>query len=370
MSAMCYLLISWIFSGHHSHKYGTMRINDLSDLDIMIRPMEDGQLRVTAQQQGMDIAHGFYAANSHGVWQPTMIWIAQKHRGQGIADLLRRAADQHSLEEANLGQLARAGALGAGLLGAGLGAYGIMDRSADTATPTVQAEPAQPNAVQAARDAAPDKISQDHPNFPTDLKGLDAKYSDTRVSTFKRVVLPLIDAENAEIRKQRQALAQLSKQKSLTKAQADWIEGMREYYKADDLRDLVTKVDIVPRSMALAQAAVESGWGQQPLAQQANVFYGQKTFDPEAPSATGKYGEKYRAFDSPQDSVRAYMRNLNTHPAYHGFRSARADLRKHNQLLNGARLVKSLNSYSTKSGYAQQLHSIIQARSLSKLDTK
>ena len=179
----------------------------------------------------------------------------------------------------------------------------------------------------------------------------------------------MIDAENSEIRKQRQALLQLSKQKSLTKAQQAWIEGMREYYKADSLRDLVAKVDIVPRSMALAQAAVESGWGQQPLAQQANVFYGQKTFDPAAPSAVGQYGEKYRAFDSPGDSVRAYMRNLNTHPAYEPFRTARAELRSKGKPLQGAQLVRSLGSYSTKGGYGKQLHDIIAARNLSKLDT-
>jgi Bax protein len=144
---------------------------------------------------------------------------------------------------------------------------------------------------------------------------------------------------------------------------------MREYYKAASMQELLAKVDIVPRSMALAQAAVESVWGQQPLAQQANVFYGQKTFDPQAPSAVGQYGEKYRAFDSPEESVRFYMHNLNTHPAYAAFRSARAEFRSKNKPLQGAQLVRSLSSYSTKGGYGQQLHSIIQARGLSKLDT-
>ena len=220
-----------------------------------------------------------------------------------------------------------------------------------------------------AKTTAVQQKAQDNPNFPTELKGLDSKDAKTRVSTFTRVVLPLIDHENAEIKRQRQALVQLSKQKNLTKEQAAWIEGMKSYYKADTLKDLVAKVDIVPRSMALAQAAVESGWGQQPLAQQANVFYGQKTFDPDAPSAVGQYGEKYRAFDSPQDSVRAYIRNLNTHPAYEPFRSARAELRKRGKPLQGEKLVHSLASYSTKGGYGQQLQSIIKSHGINKLDT-
>ena len=273
-----------------------------------------------------------------------------------------------NLDEASLRDLAKVGVIGAGLLGAGIG---LNNTAPDQPVAVSQTEPSLQtvDAVGQAKNASVPQKTQDNPNFPAELKGLDSKDAKTRVSTFTRVVLPLIDAENSEIRKQRQALLQLSKQKSLTKAQQAWIEGMREYYKADSLRDLVAKVDIVPRSMALAQAAVESGWGQQPLAQQANVFYGQKTFDPAAPSAVGQYGEKYRAFDSPGDSVRAYMRNLNTHPAYEPFRTARAELRSKGKPLQGAQLVRSLGSYSTKGGYGKQLHDIIAARNLSKLDT-
>ena len=273
-----------------------------------------------------------------------------------------------NLDEASLRDLAKAGVIGAGLLGAGIG---LNSTALDQPVAIAQTEPSTQtvDAVGQAKTAAAPQKTQDNPNFPAELKGLDSNDAKTRVNTFTRVVLPLIDAENAEIRKQRQALLQLSKTKTLTKAQAAWIEGMRAYYKADSLRDLVAKVDIVPRSMALAQAAVESGWGQQPLAQQANVFYGQKTFDPEAPSAVGQYGEKYRAFDSPGDSVKAYMRNLNTHLAYEHFRAARAELRSKGKPLQGAQLVKSLGSYSTKGGYGQQLHSIIQGRGLNKLDT-
>ena len=273
-----------------------------------------------------------------------------------------------NLDEASLRDLAKVGVIGAGLLGAGIG---LNNTAPDQPVAVSQTEPSLQtvDAVGQAKNASVPQKTQDNPNFPAELKGLDSKDAKTRVSTFTRVVLPLIDAENSEIRKQRQALLQLSKQKSLTKAQQAWIEGMREYYKADSLRDLVAKVDIVPRSMALAQAAVESGWGQQPLAQQANVFYGQKTFDPEAPSATGQYGEKYRAFDSPEESVRFYMHNLNTHPAYAPFRTARAELRGKGKPLQGAQLVRSLGSYSTQGGYGQQLHDIIVSRNLSKLDT-
>ena len=294
--------------------------------------------------------------------------MLHKYQTMRINELI---TNTDSLDEASLRDLARAGVLGAGLLGAGLGANSLMSKAPPA--PAAIMQPAQTaqatDAVSQAKTTAEPQKAQDNPNFPAALKGLDSKDAKTRVSTFARVVLPLIDHENSEIKKQRQALLQLSKQKTLTKEQAAWLEGMKSYYKADSLKDLVAKVDIVPRSMALAQAAVESGWGQQPLAQQANVFYGQKTFDPQAPSAKGQYGEKYRAFESPQDSVRAYMKNLNTHPAYQPFRAARAELRAKNKPLHGVQLVKSLGSYSTKGDYGQQLQDIIQGRGLAKLDT-
>ena len=282
-------------------------------------------------------------------------------------------ANTDHLDEANLRDLARAGLLGAGLIGAGLGANSMLTKApvepaAVTQPAQATASTADQDAVSQAKTAAEPQKAQNNPNFPSALKGLDSKDAKTRVNTFKQVVLPLIDQENDEIKRQRQALMQLSKQKTLNKEQAAWLEGMKSYYKADSLKDLVAKVDIVPRSMALAQAAVESGWGQQPLAQQANVFYGQKTFDPQAPSAKGQYGEKYRAFESPQDSVRAYMKNLNTHPAYQPFRAARAELRAKNKPLHGVQLVKSLGSYSTKGDYGQQLQDIIKNRQLYKLD--
>jgi uncharacterized FlgJ-related protein len=284
-------------------------------------------------------------------------------------------AHTDNLDEASLRDIARAGVLGAGLIGVGLSTNSMLKTAPETST--AMSQPAQAtqsaqatDAVSQAKTTAGPQKAQDNPNFPAELKGLDAKDANTRVHTFARVVLPLIDHQNSEIKKQRQALLQISKAKSLNKAQAAWLEGMREYYKAASTQDLLAKVDIVPRSMALAQAAVESGWGQQPLAQQANVFYGQKTFDPEAPSAVGQYGEKYRAFDSPEESVRFYMHNLNTHPAYAAFRDARAEFRSKNKPLQGSQLVKSLGSYSTKGGYGQQLHSIIQNRNLSKLDNQ
>ena len=127
-----------------------------------------------------------------------------KYQTMRINELL---SDRDNLDEASLRDLARAGVLGAGLIGAGLGTNSLA-----TKAPSAPAAVTQPAQATAAADvvtepkAAPtSQKTQDNPNFPAALKGLDSKDATTRVNTFKQVVLPLIDRENAEIKKQTEA---------------------------------------------------------------------------------------------------------------------------------------------------------------------
>ena len=343
-----------------------MRATDVQQTVVMTSLLEDGSLRLTAQRDGIDVAHAFFRPSEDGSWRNTVLWISPRVQQHGIADDLREA-----LQEAGWRDVAKAGILGAGLLGAGLGTMSPSTQPTQT-TPAAITQPAQEPAAAAATDqqspAAAVQKAQDHPNFPKQLKDLSSKDAETRVKAFTSVLLPVIDQQNAEIKAQRATLDKLAKSKTLTKPQREWLEGMMAYYKASDLRDLLRRVDIIPRSMALAQAAVESGWGQDALAQQANVFYGQKTFDPNAPSAAGQYGERYRAFDSPADSVRAYMRNLNTHPAYERFRDARQQLRHSGKPMQGRVLAPTLAQYSTKGDYSKLVMDVIRGRGLTKLD--
>jgi len=291
-----------------------------------------------------------------------------------------------TIEEIRIRDIAKAGVLGASLLGAG---HYINNLPVQPTSPTAVSQPAdtqQPTSSQRTALSKIDPVVQVEPAvkpepavepekaagntaFPAELKGLDSVDADTRVGTFVKVLLPLIDRENATIKQQRATLLKLSKQPTMTRTQQVWVDMLMKYYKAASLKELISKVDEIPRSMAVAQAAVESGWGQGPLAQQSNVFYGQKTFDPNAPSVQGDFGEKYRAFPSPGASVNAYMRNLNTHPAYKDFRAARAYLRKHDKPLLGVQLVPKLGSYSTNDEYAKTLIKIIKSRKLGKLDS-
>ena len=384
-----------------------MRIPDLEQISIVTEPTSAGGLYVRAVLDERDIGHAFLNPRGNTL-RNTMTYVSPDFRGQGLTDRMhdyvrnmgydietrdtQLSPHGDTIEEIRIRDIARAGVLGASLLGTGHYINNLpvqptsptaVSQPTDTqqttssqraalskVDPAVQANPAvkpQP-AVKPEPAAEPEKAAG-NTAFPAELKGLDSVDADIRVSTFVKVLLPLIDHENATIKQQRAALLKLSKQTTMTRAQQEWLDTLMKYYRATSLKELVSKVDEIPRSMAVAQAAVESGWGQAPLTQQSNVFYGQKTFDPNAPSAEGEFGEKYRAFSSPSASVNAYMRNLNSHPAYKDFRAARAYLRKHDKPLLGVQLVPKLGSYSTNDEYAKTLIKVIKSRKLGKLDS-
>ena len=167
--------------------------------------------------------------------------------------------------------------------------------------------------------------------------------TDQRKALFMAKFLPLIVAENARITKQRQQLqshplapAQLNalglayglKPKSATKAK------------------LLSRIDVLPVSLVLAQAAIESAWGTSRFAQEGNAYFGERTFNPDAPGIAPKRatGFKVKSFESAKMSVRSYMRTLNTHRAYKALRLRRAQLRDQNQTALGTELAHYLKT--------------------------
>jgi uncharacterized FlgJ-related protein len=136
-----------------------------------------------------------------------------------------------------------------------------------------------------------------------------------------------------------------------------------------DLERLKKRVDIIPPSLALAQAAEESGWGTSRFAVQGNSLFGQwdlsgNGITPErAREELGTYG--IAAFESPQKSIAAYMLNLNTNRAYRAFRDKRVVMRKNNARLTGWELAKTLDKYSERGQeYVESLHKIMRFNKL------
>jgi len=137
---------------------------------------------------------------------------------------------------------------------------------------------------------------------------------------------------------------------------------------AAQLDDLVMRVDIVPVSLAIAQSALESGWGTSSYTSRGNSLFGQMSWGESAMEITqsAEHGSRgLAAFKTPLESVIAYMRNLNRHYAYAEFRKVRAEMRESNVPITGSRLAKTLDSYSTRRGeYIDHVLSMIKSSDL------
>ena len=139
-----------------------------------------------------------------------------------------------------------------------------------------------------------------------------------------------------------------------------------------DLSILKIRMDEIPVSLALAQAAKETGWGTSRFAQEGNALFGQWTWSGEGlkpKEAEKDEGHKVMKFNILQASVRAYQRNLNTHSSYKGFRLARAQLRDEGKSLDSIILAEYLNEYAeTGNQYVEVLKKIISQNSLKDFD--
>ncbi len=213
--------------------------------------------------------------------------------------------------------------------------------------------------------------------IPADMAAIEQV--DRKKATFVRMVLPMVLVINESIRTDRaRALSmkdRLDNGASLSDREQAWLTGRFKEYKAEfgDFRTLLRRMDVVPPSLALAQAAIESGWGTSRFARKGNALFGQWTtdqFDGIVPEGReeGKT-HKIRAFHAPVDSVASYLRNLNTHRAYKGLRMAREKLRTQKMPLDSFVLASTLDSYSEKGQeYVGLVQSIIRVNKLTHFD--
>ena len=175
---------------------------------------------------------------------------------------------------------------------------------------------------------------------------------------FIRSVLPLILAENDRILDDRKLLLSIRDRKAagMTLDADDHavIDELTDLYRVENgsIKKLLKRVDVVPVSLALAQAVEESGWGTSRFAREANAIYGQWTTDASEGIVPERREEGknhlIRKFDSLSGSVAGYMRNINTHRAYRKLREARAQSRIAGKPLDGYSLAAHLDSYSER----------------------
>ena len=205
--------------------------------------------------------------------------------------------------------------------------------------------------------------------FPRDLDNLQSVK--LKKETFIKIVLPLIVAENEKILDDREKLKILVEKKFTTDSEKQWLrQKLLEYkVKRGDLEELLFRMDMIPVSIALAQAAKESGWGTSRFALEGNAIFGQWTWDGQGIAPLKRDGDKNHKilkFPILRASVKAYKNNLNTHKSYLKFREKRKVLRDKNKGITGLALTSTLKNYAqTGSEYTKILNQIITQNRLS-----
>ncbi|MDA9957357.1 glucosaminidase domain-containing protein [Candidatus Pelagibacter sp.] len=208
--------------------------------------------------------------------------------------------------------------------------------------------------------------------LPQEIKMIEN--SKKKKEFFIQIVLPLIIKENNNIRLDRKTLFSIINKSNNTDAEKKWLVKKYKQYgvSSRDLSTLKIRMDEIPVSLAIAQAAKETGWGTSRFAQEGNALFGQWTWSGEGlkpkDAEEGK-GHKVMKFNILQASVRAYQRNLNTHLTYKFFRKARAEMRDAGEQLDSIVLSKYLNKYAeTGNQYVEVLQKIIKQNKLKDFD--
>jgi Bax protein len=255
---------------------------------------------------------------------------------------------------------------------------------------------ARPPAQIPAKVITAEKGSAESSSAPVEVKTVTTEKAEKTVKRdsvltgkkqeFITALLPYIENENRRLLALRKRVStifdKLERDPALTASEQQQISRLAKKYrvKGDPLIDLTAreemlgKIDIIPSSMALAQAANESAWGKSRFAQQANNLFGIWTYDQDKGLKPKRREEGkthlVRIFDDFGESVRYYMYTLNSHPAYRELRQIRQQLRNSNQVIEGRKLAAGLEKYSAKGQvYIELIQSLIEQHEWVLLDT-
>ena len=208
--------------------------------------------------------------------------------------------------------------------------------------------------------------------LPNEIKMIES--TEKRKNLFIQIILPLIIEENNRIKLNRKKLFSILNKNHNSNAEKKWLnEKFKQYGVLNkDLSTLKVRMDMVPVSLAIAQAAKETGWGTSRFALEGNALFGQWTWSGEGikpADADHNATHKVMKFKILKSSIRAYQRNLNTHSGYKEFRMARAALRDNRKNLDGLILATYLNKYAeTGTEYVKIIKQIIKQNNLTDFD--
>ena len=219
-------------------------------------------------------------------------------------------------------------------------------------------------------------VNSEIPNF-SQYKDIQKKKND-----FFAFLLPKVRHANDIILNERDALKEIQQAlPKLSSSQNKILSELKEKYEVelenntDAVKELLVRVDIIPASLALAQAANESAWGTSRFAKLGNNLFGQwcyvKGCGVVPKQRAGHENHEVAKFDSVTDSIQSYMRNLNSQIAYKPLRDIRASARKNNESITGLKLAKGLWGYSTRRDeYIHEIQAMIRFNQLQQFNRK
>ena len=223
-------------------------------------------------------------------------------------------------------------------------------------------------------------------NLVTNLSETDFQHLNEQKKQFVKTVLPLIINENQKILSNRKDLmvlrSKLSENNSLNNYELNKLRKISKKYKIkfdnehkmEIIDRLLLRVEMIPNSIVLAQAAIESGWGSSRFAQEHNALFGEYTYD----NTKGvvplerENGETHliKSFNSYNNSVASYFNNINSHYAYEDFREIRNIMRERNNFSNVNLLVERLSTYAEDENYIRTIKRVIKTNNFNIFDQK
>ncbi|MFT2110205.1 glucosaminidase domain-containing protein [Marinomonas sp. 2405UD68-3] len=219
-------------------------------------------------------------------------------------------------------------------------------------------------------------------NSPPDF----AKITDTqeKKDTFFHYLLPYVIEKNALLIRDREKIYEiLNNKEPPSREDKRWLKALRgifrlekvDVYTHDIIRELLPHVDIIPESLALAQAANESAWGTSRFALEGNNYFGQWCFRKGCGlvpvNRDYDADHEVKRFKNAKESVFAYIDNLNINAAYKDLRKKRSELRSSEEPITGIALASGLLNYSQRGqDYIDEIEELIRYNKLWKYNQK
>jgi Bax protein len=209
-----------------------------------------------------------------------------------------------------------------------------------------------------------------------------SSYADTdeKKAAFFEFLFPRIVLANSRILLEREYLDALAAKSQLTGKEKQWLKNEAKRLRVDhtpvgkaQIAKLKRRLDVIPPSLIMAQAANESAWGTSRFAVEGNNLFGQWCFAAGCGlvplSRVSGASHEVAKFSSPYRSIRAYIENLNRHPAYQTLRDIRLTDRKQQEPLSGKGLAAGLELYSERGDeYIDEITAMISHNDLAVYD--